>query len=87
MIWYFGSEDLVNQEEDLDAGIIPEAMDFLMVPIISNMDPTACPEGRQLLIVAADGTRKPRYDTSEDRKKWKKGMHGIHRENWLRTAS
>ena len=69
LVLYIGTDDLMALEEDLAAGAIPDAMEYLMVPIVSNVDPTACPEGRQL-IIAGTGAGKPGVTSVRDREKW-----------------
>jgi phytoene dehydrogenase-like protein len=69
LVLYIDTDDLVAREEELIAGVVPDTMDFMMVPVISNVDPSACPEGRQL-VIAGTGGGEPRPTSSEDRKKW-----------------
>ena len=73
MVLYIGDDDLNGKEEEIGSGVIPEVMDFMMVPIISNVDPSACPEGRQLIIAGSGGPKKPRNVSPADRKKWEQG--------------
>ena len=70
IVLYFGCDDVVAKEEELQSGVIPETMDFLMVPVLSNLDPSSCPEGRQLLIAGSGGGNKPGHTSPADRKKW-----------------
>ena len=64
-----GTDDLMALEEELTSGRIPDEMEYMMVPIVSNVDPTACPEGRQL-IIAGTGTGEPGKPLPRDREKW-----------------
>jgi prolycopene isomerase len=74
MVLYFGTDDLYSREEEVEGGVIPEAMEILMVPILSNVDPSSCPEGRQLLI-AGSGVGSRALDLSRaDRKKWEQAF-------------
>ena len=45
-----------------------------MVPILSNVDPSSCPEGRQLLIAGAGVGSKALDISPEDRKKWEQAF-------------
>ena len=77
MVLYIGTDDLVAREQDVVAGRIPDAMEYLMVPIISTVDPTACPEGRQL-IIAGTGAGAPDQTSPRDRNKWKQAyLNGL----------
>ncbi|MDD5224392.1 MAG: NAD(P)/FAD-dependent oxidoreductase [bacterium] len=60
MVMYIGRDDMSVLDEERRAGIIPEVLTDVMAPVISNLDPKACPEGRQL-IIAGGGT----YPTPE----------------------
>ncbi len=51
MVMYIGRDDFSVLEEERRAGIVPEVLTNVMAPVISNLDPKACPEGRQLIIV------------------------------------
>lgn len=69
-VLFMGGDDLHGRMEDLARGHIPERMDFMMIPVISNLDPSACPEGRQLL--AAGGVASlASCGTAAEREKWK----------------
>ena len=74
MVLYFGTDDLFTREEEVEGGGIPEAMEILMVPILSNVDPSCCPEGRQLLIAGAGVGSKALDISPEDRKKWEQAF-------------
>ena len=69
MVLYFGTDDLYTREEEVEGGGIPETMEILMVPILSNVDPSFCPEGRQLLIAGSGVGSKAHDILPEDRKK------------------
>jgi phytoene dehydrogenase-like protein len=65
-----GGDDLNDRMKELERGQIPEKMDFMMIPVISNLDPSACPAGRQLLVAGGvAGLRS--CSTSAEREKWK----------------
>ena len=74
MVLYFGTDDLYSREGEVEGGVIPETMEILMVPILSNVDPSCCPEGRQLLIAGAGVGSKPVDISQEDRKKWEQAF-------------
>jgi phytoene dehydrogenase-like protein len=74
MVLYFGTDDLPTREKEVEAGVIPEALEVLMVPILSNIDPSCCPEGRQLLIAGAGMGSKARDISPGDRKKWEQAF-------------
>jgi len=69
LVLYIGTDDLMALEEDMASGRIPDEMEYMMVPIVSNVDPTACPEGRQL-IIAGTGAGEPGKPLPRDREKW-----------------
>jgi phytoene dehydrogenase-like protein len=74
-----GTDDLSALEEDLASGKIPDEMQYMMVPIISTVDPTACPEGRQL-IIAGTGSGGPEQSSPKDRDKWMQAyLNGLER--------
>ena len=70
MVLYIGTDDLLAREKEYESGAIPEIIEFMMVPIISNVDPSACPEGRQL-VIAGSGASRPHVTRPKDREKWK----------------
>ncbi len=77
MVLYIGTDDLVALEKEVVEGRIPAAMEYLMVPVISSVDPTACPEGRQLLI-AGTGAGAPDCTAPGDRDKWRQAyLNGL----------
>jgi len=55
MVMFIDRDDLSVLEQERRAGVIPEVLTEVMAPVISNLDPKACPEGRQL-IIAGGGT-------------------------------
>jgi phytoene dehydrogenase-like protein len=79
LVLYIGTDDLLALEQDLALGRIPDAMEYLMVPFVSTVDPTACPEGRQLLI-AGTGAGRPGDTLPRDRAKWAQAyLKGLER--------
>jgi len=79
LILYIGTDDLAAMEEDLASGRVPDEMRYMMVPIISTVDPTACPEGRQL-IIAGTGAGSPEQTSPKDRGKWTQAyLNGLER--------
>ncbi len=74
MVLYIGNDDLKAMEKEFELGIIPETMDFMMVPILSNVDPSACPEGRQLLILGGGAIPKARPVSPEEKKQWERSF-------------
>lgn len=79
LILYIGTDDLAALEEDLASGKIPDEMQYMMIPIVSTVDPTACPEGRQLLI-AGTGAGRPADSLPKDRAKWAQAyLRGLER--------
>ncbi len=79
MVLYIGTDELAALEEDLASGRVPDAMEYMMVPIISNVDPTSCPEGRQL-VIAGTGAGGPDQTSPGDRDKWTQAyLKGLER--------
>ncbi|PKN35988.1 MAG: hypothetical protein CVU61_00360 [Deltaproteobacteria bacterium HGW-Deltaproteobacteria-19] len=74
MIFYIGRSDLSEFEKQIKTtGNLPDAAPCLMIPIVSNMDPEAAPEGKQLMIVGSSS--KLPYNAGAD--KWKKWEQAI----------
>ncbi len=69
MVMYIGEDDVAAIEKMVAEDIIPESATHAMIPVVSNIDPTAAPEGRQLVFVGG-GVRNPAATTS--RETWKK---------------
>ena len=79
LVLYIGTDDLTALEEDLASGRVPDEMEYMMVPIVSTVDPTACPEGRQL-IIAGTGAAGPEQASPKDRDKWMQAyLNGLER--------
>jgi phytoene desaturase len=79
LVLYIGTEDLAGGEEELASGGVPDELEYMMVPIISNVDPTACPEGRQL-VIAGTGAAGPDLTSPKDRDKWTQAyLKGLER--------
>jgi phytoene dehydrogenase-like protein len=55
MVMSISRDDLSVLEQERRDGIIADVLTDVMAPVVSNLDPTACPEGRQL-IIAGGGT-------------------------------
>ncbi|MGV8080146.1 MAG: phytoene desaturase family protein [Syntrophales bacterium] len=74
MVFYIGRSDLSEFEKRIETtGILPEEAPCLMIPIVSNMDPEAAPEGKQLMIVG--GSAKLPYNAGAERwKMWEQAI-------------
>lgn len=77
MVLYIGSDDMNKIMEETMAGIIPEVAHHCMIPIISNMDPNAAPEGKQLLIVGGSAGIDPLSLTKEQMDKYVKSYLNV----------
>ncbi|MEW6442740.1 MAG: NAD(P)/FAD-dependent oxidoreductase [bacterium] len=76
---YIRDFDVLDERERLLEGRLPETAPSLMVPVVSNMDPTAAPEGKQILYAGVgcwpDLERMRQY-----REQWKEScMNGLRR--------
>ena len=71
LIMYLDPENLIGEAMVIAQGGIPEKAPILMIPVISNLDPTSCPEGCQL-ILAGTACRPPLDSSPEDWKKWER---------------
>ncbi len=67
LIMYLNLDNMEGAMEIIQGGV-PEKTPILFTPIISNLDPTACPEGKQLIMAGAGCRPKPDVDASY----WKK---------------
>jgi phytoene dehydrogenase-like protein len=67
-IFYIGREDIDGSIAEARSGEIPKEIGFMMIPVISNMDATAAPPGRQLLL-AGTGCW---HDPDSPREHWEK---------------
>ncbi len=74
IVFYIGRDDLMDRVQKSEPDVIPDILDSLMVPVISTMDPSSCPEGRQLLIVGGGSVHKPRDISPAERKKWEQAF-------------
>ncbi len=74
MVFYIGRSDLSEFEKRIETtGILPEEAPCLMIPIVSNMDPEAAPEGKQLMIVG--GSAKLPHNAGAERwKTWEQAI-------------
>jgi len=68
-IMYVSTENLEQFAEIIFQKQIPEKHAMVMIPIISNIDPTAAPEGKQLIIAGAGAPNSPQQGNC-DYKKW-----------------
>ena len=70
MVMYIGEDDVGKMEKMAEEGTIPKAASHAMIPIVSNLDPTAAPPGQQLVFVGG-GVSHPAEGTSKETwKKW-----------------
>ncbi len=70
MVMFMGRDDQAELQRELDEGIIPEVASQAMIPILSNMDPSAAPEGKQLLIVGGGVNGQPLDTPRSEWSKW-----------------
>ncbi|MBW1931597.1 MAG: phytoene desaturase family protein [Candidatus Helarchaeota archaeon] len=72
-IMYVSSENLEEFAEIIFEKQIPEKHAMVMVPIISNLDPTAAPEGKQLIFGGAGAPADPTQGNC-NYKKWEEAI-------------
>ncbi len=72
-IMYVASENLEEFADIMYKKEIPEKHVMVMIPIISNLDPTAAPEGKQLLIAGAGAPANPEQGNC-NYKKWEEAI-------------
>ena len=53
LIMYLNPDNIVDVAMLILQGGVPDKAPILMIPVISNLDPTACPEGKQLILAGA----------------------------------
>jgi phytoene dehydrogenase-like protein len=53
LIMYLNPDNIVDVAMLILQGGVPDKAPILMIPVISNLDPTACPEGKQLILSGA----------------------------------
>jgi phytoene dehydrogenase-like protein len=70
MVMFMGRDDQAALQREIEEGIIPEVASQAMIPILSNMDPSAAPEGKQLLIVGGGVNRQPLDSPRSEWRKW-----------------
>lgn len=76
---YIRDFDILEEEKRIRDGHLPEAIPSLMVPIVSNMDPTAAPDGKQILY-AGTGCWPDLGRMKETRNQWTEScMNGLRR--------
>jgi len=71
MVMFMGCDDQARLQKELDEGIIPEVASHAMIPIVSNLDPSAAPEGKQLIIIGGGANRQSLDSSRESWEKWK----------------
>jgi prolycopene isomerase len=59
LIMYMNPENLLEAAAQILDGDVPEKTPILFVPIISNLDQTSCPEGKQLIMAGTGCRPKP----------------------------
>jgi phytoene dehydrogenase-like protein len=74
MVMFMGCDDQARLQRELEEGIIPEVASHAMIPIVSNLDPTAAPEGKQLIIIGGGANRQPLNSSREDWEKWRQAF-------------
>ncbi len=74
MVMFMGCDDQAQLQRELDEGIIPEVASHAMIPIVSNLDPSAAPEGKQLIIIGGGANRQPLNSSREDWERWKQAF-------------
>ena len=70
MVMFMGCDDQAVLQAELDNGAVPEVASHAMIPIVSNLDPSAAPEGKQLIIIGGGANRQSLDSTREDWDKW-----------------
>ncbi len=76
---YLRDFDILEDRDRIREGCVPETAPSLMVPILSNLDPTAAPEGRQILY-AGTGCWPDLARMKETRAQWKEAcLNGLRR--------
>jgi phytoene dehydrogenase-like protein len=70
LITYLGGDDLAGWDQAVSCSLVPESVEFMMVSVVSNMDPSACPPGRQLLVAASAAPPATQPLSDEQRRKW-----------------
>jgi len=74
MVMFMGSDDQAVLQRELDDGIVPEVASHAMIPIVSNMDPSAAPEGKQLIIIGGGANRQPLDSSKEQWNRWEQAF-------------
>lgn len=59
LVMYIGRTDFDNLKKEIETGKIPEKAGFLMIPVISNLDPSSSPEGKELIYAGWGCTYEP----------------------------
>lgn len=94
LVMYIGRTDFENLKREIESGIIPEKAAFLMIPVISNLDPSSVPEGKELIYAGWGCTYDP--EGKNDWKKWEEAIMKVLLEvfpeieghiMWKETAS
>ncbi len=74
MVMFMGCDDQARLQRELDEGIIPEVASHAMIPIVSNLDPTAAPEGRQLIIIGGGANRQSLKSSRDAWDRWERAF-------------
>ena len=74
MVMFIGRDDQTTLQRELDQGITPEVASHAMIPIVSNMDPSAAPEGKQLIIVGGGANRQSLDSSREEWDQWEQAF-------------
>jgi len=74
MVMFIGQDDEETLRREVEQGIIPEVAPHAMIPIVSNLDPTAAPEGRQLIIIGGGANRQPLDSPPDAWRRWEQAF-------------
>jgi len=74
MVMFMGCDDQERLQREMDEGIVPEVASHAMIPIVSNLDPSAAPEGRQLIIVGGGANRQSLTSSREQWEAWRRAF-------------
>jgi phytoene dehydrogenase-like protein len=74
MVMFMGCDDQATLERELEEGIVPDVASHAMIPIVSNLDPTAAPEGKQLIIIGGGANRQPLDSSRVAWEKWEQAF-------------
>ena len=74
MVMYIGRDDASALQEEVENRFVPEVASHAMIPIISNMDPSAAPEGKQLVLIGGGANRQSLDSSAGEWKKWEQAF-------------